>query len=115
MNKKSTATFTVILIFLMLLSVPFVMRAYNSWDSGVPENREEIISRYGFYLDDVTLEAGVDFTHKRPLVDEKLHHILPQISSVGASVSVVDYNNDGLQDFYLTNSEFGTHNALYKN
>lgn len=115
MKKESIAKLTIVLIFLMLISVPFVMRAYNSWDMELSENREEIISRYGFYLDDVTLDAGVDFVHKRPVVDEKLHHILPQISSMGASVSVVDFNNDGFQDFYLTSSEFSTRNALYKN
>lgn len=116
MKKETLIKIIVSLIFMMLLSVPYAMKAYEEWsNSGFFENREEIIKRYGFYLDDVTGPSGVDFVHQRPVVDEKLHHILPQIASVGASVSVSDFNNDGHQDFYLTNSKFESPNALYMN
>ena len=104
------------LLFLIMLSIPFVVSKYDEMANSVStEDREEIIERYGFFLEDVTEEANVDFEHRRPVVDEELHHILPQISSVGASVAVSDYDNDGLPDFYLTSSEFGTQNALYRN
>jgi hypothetical protein len=104
------------LLFLIMLSIPFVVSKYDQMANSVStEDREEIIDRYGFFLQDVTQEANVDFKHRRPVVDEELHHILPQISSIGASVAVSDYDNDGLPDFYLTNSEFGTQNALYRN
>ena len=106
----------VLLIFTILVSIPFGMKKLDEYlYSDLPENKEEIMDRYGFFLEDVTERSGVDFVHHRVTVDEKLHHIQPQISSVGASVSVVDFNNNGLPDFYLTNSEFGTRNALYKN
>ncbi len=116
MKKEVLKKTAVIFIFLVLVSIPFGMKKYDQYvNSEDFENRDQIIERYGFYLDDVTQQAGVDFEHQRPAVDEKLDHILPQIASVGASVSVVDFNEDGLQDFYLTNSKFGTKNALFKN
>lgn len=116
MKKEHVKKSVVILIFLILVSIPFGMKKYDEFvNSEKFEDRSEIIDRYGFFLDDVTEEVGVDFVHKRPIVDEKLDHIKEQIASMGASVSVVDFNADGLQDFYLTNSEFGTQNALYKN
>ncbi|MEX0647918.1 MAG: CRTAC1 family protein [Balneolaceae bacterium] len=116
MNRDFIIKIIVGLIFLMLLSVPYAMKKADAFfNTEFFENRSDVIERYGFYLDDVTSEAGVDFVHRRAIVDDMLHHILPQISSVGASVSVADFNNDGHPDFYLTNSEFGTHNALYKN
>jgi hypothetical protein len=34
---------------------------------------------------------------------------------MGASVAVADFNNDGWNDFYLTNSAAGSKNALYQN
>ncbi|NBC65511.1 MAG: CRTAC1 family protein [Bacteroidetes bacterium] len=116
MKKEYVTKSVVILIFLILVSIPFGMKKYEEFvNSDKLENRSEIIERYGFFLEDVTDEMGVDFVHRRPVVDEKLDHISPQIASVGASASVVDFNEDGLQDFYLTNSEFGSNNALYKN
>lgn len=34
---------------------------------------------------------------------------------MGAAVSVVDYDQDGWADIYVTNSGEGSHNALYRN
>lgn len=104
------------LIFIMLLTVPYGLKKYDEIvNAQFLGEMHEVIERHGFYLENVTDQIGVNFVHQRATIDEKLHHILPQISSVGASVSVVDFNNDGLPDFYLTNSEFGAHNALYMN
>ncbi len=116
MVKELYAKIIAAIIFLMLVSVPFGIKKYDEiFNSGFIGNMEEVIERYGFYLEEISSESGIVFRHQRVTVDEKLHHILPQISSVGASVSIVDFNNDGLPDIYLTNSEFGSLNALYKN
>ena len=40
---------------------------------------------------------------------------MPQIASMGAGVSVVDFDSDGWNDFYLTNSGEDSLNALYRN
>ncbi len=73
------------------------------------------LSQFGFYLDNIADEAGIDFVHQSPRLDPALDHILPQIASMGASVSVVDFDKDGWNDFYMTNSRQGTSNALYHN
>jgi hypothetical protein len=115
-NREVVTKIAVILIFLVLVSVPFGMKKYDELvNSEHFDSMEAVLERYGFYLEDVTEAAGVDFVHQRAVVDERLNHILPQISSVGASVSVVDFNNDGYPDIYFTNSEFGAKNALYRN
>ncbi len=116
MNNELYKKILVVLIFIMLLFVPFGMKKYDEFvNAEFIGNMEEVMERYGFFLEDITEQLGIDFVHQRVTVDEKLHHILPQISSIGASVSVVDFNNNGLHDFYLTNSEFGAKNALYMN
>src|SRR3954453_15516233 len=40
---------------------------------------------------------------------------MPQVASMGAAVSVVDFNRDGWSDLYVTNSGEGSKNALFKN
>ena len=117
MNTSKSIQISLILFFAGLLATPYVI---ENWDwftsdqsSGV--EKTEALERYGFFLEDITAEAGVDFRHQGPQLDPKLEHIMPQVASVGASVSVADFNNDGLQDFYLTNSRKGSSNALYQN
>jgi len=115
-NKDLIKKVTVLLIFVLLLSVPYLMKTYDEFvNAEYFDSMEEVQERYGFYLVDITAETGINFTHQRATVDDRLNHILPQISSVGASVSVVDFNNNGLPDLYFTSSEFGSMNALYRN
>jgi hypothetical protein len=71
--------------------------------------------RFGFRLQDVARESGVDFVHQAPVFDPQLAHIMPQVASTGASVAVADFDRDGWQDFYLTNSGENSQNRLYRN
>ena len=48
--------------------------------------------------------AGLVAVHEAPTLDPKLAHIMPQVASMGAAVSVVDIDRDGLPDLYVTNS-----------
>ncbi len=75
----------------------------------------EAMARYGFRLDEVAREVGVDFVHQGPTFDARLAHIMPQVASMGAAVAVSDFNRDGWQDFYLANSGEGSLNRLYRN
>src|SRR6185436_19182349 len=50
-----------------------------------------------------------------PTFDSRLQHIMPQVASMGAAVAVGDFNRDGWQDFYVTNSGEGSLNRLYRN
>ena len=40
---------------------------------------------------------------------------MPQVASMGAAVAVSDFDRDGWQDFYVTNSREGSLNRLYRN
>jgi len=116
MKNNVLSQIIVTVLFVLMLFVPFGLEKYNEWTGEeVSGDREDVLNRYGFFLEDVTEELGLDFKHHRVTVDDELHHILPQISSVGASVTISDVNADGFSDIYLTNSEFGTKNALFLN
>lgn len=104
--------------FIVLLGIPFYLGLKSKPTEKAQTNEQAkntALDLFGFYLEEVNDEIGVDFVHQAPKLDAKLNHILPQIASVGASVSICDYNNDGWNDFYLTTSKYGELNALYKN
>ncbi|UCE62228.1 MAG: VCBS repeat-containing protein [Phycisphaerales bacterium] len=64
---------------------------------------------------DVTDQAGVRHLHHKPVLDKKLDCIMPWMASVGASVAAVDYDKDGDVDLYVTNSQMGRPNKLFRN
>ncbi len=80
-----------------------------------PALTPDAINRYGFVLQEVSHQSGIDFTHQAPTLDPALAHIMPQIASMGASVTVVDYDKDGWPDIYVINSAEGSQNHLYHN
>jgi len=71
--------------------------------------------RFGFRLEESAKALGVDFVHQGPTFDARLTHIMPQVASMGAAVAVADFDRDGWQDFYVTNSAEGSLNRLYRN
>src|SRR5690625_5444117 len=104
MKKEQIVKTGVVLLFIGLLAVPAGIKKLE--ELRAPEQFKDhriTLERYGFYLEEVSQRYGIDFVHQRPDLDPKLEHILPQIASIGASVSLVDFNNDGLLDIYLTN------------
>jgi len=72
-------------------------------------------TRFGFGLEESAKALGVDFVHQGPTFDARLTHIMPQVASMGAAVAVADFDRDGWQDFYVTNSAEGSLNRLYRN
>ena len=76
---------------------------------------DEALRRYGFRLTECAQECGIDFRHEVPILDPQLAHIMPLISSMGASVSVIDFDGDGLLDIYVISSREGGKNRLYRN
>ncbi len=103
------------LIFVGLLAVPFLIHQWSSGAAGTGTDRDAALERYGFALENVASEVGLDFTHHAPDLDSSLAHIMPEVAQAGASVSIADVNQDGYADLYVTNSKHGTHNALYRN
>ena len=64
---------------------------------------------------DVTEQVGITHTHHKPVLDEKLGHIMPWMACIGAASAACDYDNDGDEDLYVTNSKLGHPGYLYRN
>ena len=107
-------------LLVALLLTPAIYKKFGTTDADQRTEADSgpqpgLLDRYGFMLHESAHESGVNFQHQPPAIDKRLEHIGPQIAAMGASVSVVDFDRDGWQDFYLTNSGPGTKNQLYHN
>ena len=118
MTKNRGARVLLVLFFVALLATPLVIKKMSSRPppmGSTPEAKAAALSRHGLYLEEIGKAAGIDFTHRSPRLDHQLDPIMPEVASLGASVSIVDYDRDGWADIYVTSSGEGSRNALYRN
>jgi hypothetical protein len=99
----------VIVLFIALLTAPLLYKR------SLARRKASAIAQYGFTLTESAKTSGISFMHQAPTLDPKLNHIMEQVASMGAAVSVVDFDRDGWDDLYVTNSGEGTRNCLYRN
>ena len=93
MKKALLARILVSLFFVGLLMTPAIRRwrfSSRTASSNSRLDRQAALARHGFYLEDVTHDAGIDFVHQAPTLDPKLAQIMPEVASMGASASIVD-------------------------
>ncbi|MGG1879143.1 CRTAC1 family protein [Paenibacillus cisolokensis] len=86
----------------------FLLAGCAIGDSATPVDR-------GFRYEEISVSAGIDFTHLTETFDPKLSNIMPWLSATGAAVAVGDYDGDGYMDLYYTNSQKNSKNKLYRN
>ena len=117
MKDRPTARIVLAVVFFALLAAPLVLKRLRARGetANASIGASAALSRYGFYLSETAKPAGVDFVHHAPTLDQKLNHIMPQVASMGAGVSIADFDRDGWADIYVTNSGEGSKNALYRN
>src|SRR4029079_3626834 len=113
--QSRTQRIILTIFFIGLLVTPFLIKRLSASKETTTANASTALSRYGLSFAEAAKSSGIDFTHVAPKLDAKLDHIMPQIASMGAAVSVVDFDRDGWQDIYLVNSGEGKSNILYKN
>ena len=116
MTRGKTAKILLVLCFIALLATPIVIKRLAARrEARARLDQKTALARYGFYLEEVAQASGVNFVHQAPTLDRQLDHIMPQVASMGAAVSVVDFDRDGWADLYVTNSGEGSKNCLYRN
>jgi hypothetical protein len=118
MRDTRQARIVLALLFAALLAVPVLLKHRAAGPPAAPVAPvapAQALASHGFYLQEVSHRAGIDFVHRAPALDPKLDPIMPEIASLGASVSIVDFDRDGWPDIYVTSSCAGCRNALYRN
>ena len=91
-TMKRYARIVLAVIFVGLLLTPFLIRRFGQPASATGTPRRDALTQYGFRLTESAKAAGLDFVHEAPTLDPKLAHIMPQVASMGAAVSVVDFD-----------------------
>ncbi|MEO8962008.1 MAG: CRTAC1 family protein [Ginsengibacter sp.] len=114
-QKKLAQKITIIIFVALLIVTALPSRQQLFPERDLANQKELSLAKYGFYLQPDDKEAEINFKHISPDLDPKLENIAAQIASMGASVSIVDFDNDGWDDIYFTNSKTGSLNALYRN
>src|SRR6202045_1395836 len=117
MTASRVARIVVSILFVGLLIAPVAMKrmAVRRAEDRSKISAETALARHGFSLQEVSHAAGINFVHQSPALDPKLEPIMPEVASMGAGVSIVDFDRDGWSDIYVTNSAIGSKNALYRN
>ncbi len=69
----------------------------------------------GFTLKNVTLERNLLHLHKSFKIHNNFHKVEKWLSAVGASVSVIDINQDGYQDIFFNDSSVENNHGLFIN
>jgi enediyne biosynthesis protein E4 len=105
------------IFFIALLLTPLAMKRYTAHRTAdrTAADMQTAIARHEFYLTEVSHASGINFVHQAPMLDPKLGPIMPEVASMGASVSIVDFDRDGWPDIYVTDSAIGSKNGLYRN
>ena len=117
MTATPRARILLALFFAALLAAPLLLKEKSVWRLIAPGTaaEEAALARFGFKFEEVSHAAGIDFVHHAPALDPKLAPVMPEMASLGASVSIVDFDRDGWPDIYVVDSREGGRNALYRN
>jgi len=67
------------------------------------------------WFQDVTVQAGVNHPHTNRSFDNPYAKIMAGYTALGASATVADYDGDGYDDVFVTDSKLGGKNHLYHN
>jgi len=116
MKQHPLAKLTLNGVFIGLLATTYVLGRMTPHDrASAASDPGQAVARYGFALQETSKASGIDFKHQAPKLDAKLERILPEVASMGAAVAVADFDRDGLNDLYATDSGEGSRNRLYRN
>src|SRR5260370_24327822 len=98
MTRDRIARVLVGLFFIALLATPLVIKQMSARQApgSTPDAKTAALARHGFYLEEVAHASGISFVHRAPALDHQLDPIMPEVASMGASVSIVDFDRDRL-------------------
>lgn len=67
------------------------------------------------WFSEVAEKSGIDFKHTNRSFKNVYGHIMEGYTALGAAVAVADFNGDGFDDLFLTDSQENGKNKLYRN
>src|SRR5690242_13919910 len=103
--QRNVIRAAVAVIFLSLLLVPLIYKrvVHHRRAADSAHDRAEALARYGCEFQDLSRERGRTFVHRAPILHPKPNPIIEQLRSMGAAVSIADFDRDGWDDIYVAN------------
>jgi hypothetical protein len=77
--------------------------------------RDDARGPAGPWFEDVTAAAGLDAPHRPRRFDHPYGHIMEGYTALGAAAAVADFDGDGFDDVFVTDSAVEGRNRLYRN
>ena len=91
----------------------FVLLAFPMSALGLGHHRGE--ARNQRWFEDVTHKSGINYRHHSRHFDNPYAEIMQGYTKLGAAVAVADYDGDGFEDIFVTDSCASCKNHLYHN
>ena len=67
------------------------------------------------WFDDITASAGLSAPHRNRQFDNEYATIMAGYTALGAAAAVADFDGDGFDDLFVTDSAVDGRNRLYRN
>ena len=84
MTANRVARAILLLFFIALLATPLVIKRMSARREADRSkfDPKTALARHGFYLEEVSHAAGINFVHQSPKLDSKLDRIMPEVASM---------------------------------
>ena len=89
MKRIPVARILVSIFFVALLLTPLVLKKMSARQTAAHAKFDEkaALANHGFYLTEVSHQAGIDFVHQGPKLDAKLGPIMPNTLAIAPNMS----------------------------
>lgn len=67
------------------------------------------------WFEEIAAEAGLGHRHHKRTFDNPYAEVMQGYTALGASVAIADFDDDGFEDVFLTDSSADGHNRLFRN
>ena len=100
---------------LILLGNPTLGESSQNRSAAPTPSEPGELERGQRWFEDVTEKAGISFRHTNRTFHNPYAHIMQGYTALGASAAVADFDLDGFEDIFLTDSHEDGKNHLYRN
>ena len=87
----------------------------SAWLAALPAAGEEPARATDSWFEECSAAAGVAHKHTNRSFKNPYAHIMEGYTALGAAVAAADFDGDGREDLFVTDSQDGAKNRLYRN
>lgn len=97
--------------FLIVIFALFKFRQHHL----IANHRIEMEKSMGFKIEEVSKKIGIEHVHHAVKAMPRYHNVAKWVESMGAGLTIADFNNDGFMDIILNDNQKAYGHRLYMN